>query len=158
MTTGNVRRWLYQGKRPGWIAQLLNRSWATIVSLGLGGDLYVTLEMRGRKSGKLVSLPLVVAMVDGQRYLVSMLGEDVHWVKNVRAADGKVVLKHGHRENVQLDEVPVDQRAPIIKAYLLRATGARPHIAVDKDAPLAEFEAVAADYPVFKVVPLNPSN
>jgi hypothetical protein len=152
MTTGNVRRWLYQGKRPGWIAQFLNRTWATIVSIGLGGDMYVTLEMRGRKSGKLVSLPLVVAVVDGQRYLVSMLGEDVHWVKNVRAANGKVFLKHGRREPVQLEDVQVEGRAPIIKAYLQRATGARPHIAVDKDAPLAEFEAVAANYPVFRVV------
>ena len=155
MTTSNLRRWLYQGKRPGWIAQLLNRSWATVVSLGLGGDLYVTLEMRGRKSGKLVSLPLVVGVVDGQRYLVSMLGEDVHWVKNVRAADGKVVLKHGRREQVILEEVPVDQRAAIIKSYVQRATGARPHIGVDKDAPLAAFEAVAANYPVFHVVALG---
>ena len=152
MTIGTIRRWLYQGKRPGWIAQFLNRSWATVVSLGLGGDMYVTLEMRGRKSGKLVSLPLVVGVVDGQRYLVSMLGDDVNWVKNVRAANGKVVLKHGRREQVQLEEVPVDQRAAIIKAYVQRATGARPHIAVDKDAPLAEFEKIAADYPVFKVV------
>ena len=155
MTIGTIRRWLYQGKRPGWIAQVLNRSWAMVVSLGLGGDLYVTLEMRGRKSGKIVSLPLVVAVVDGQRYLVSMLGEDVHWVKNVRAADGKVVLKHGRREQVKLEEVPVDQRAAIIKAYVQRATGARPHIGVDKDAPLAAFEAVAANYPVFHVVALG---
>jgi len=151
LTTGNVRRWLYQGKRPGWIAQFLNRSWATVVSLGLGGDMYVTLEMRGRKSGKLVSLPLVVGVVDGQRYLVSMLGEDVHWVKNVRAANGKVVLKHGRREPVQLEEVPVEGRAAIIKTYLQRATGAQPHITVNKDAPLADFEAVAANYPVFHV-------
>jgi hypothetical protein len=152
LTTGNVRRWLYQGKRPGWIARFLNWSWATIVSLGLGGDMYVTLEMRGRKSGKLVSLPLVVGVVDNQRYLVSMLGEDVHWVKNVRAANGKVALKHGRREQVQLEELPVKERAPIIKAYLQRATGARPHIAVDKDAPLADFEKVAANYPVFRVI------
>ena len=152
MTIGTIRRWLYRGQRPGWIAQFLNRSWATVVSLGLGGDLYVTLEMRGRKSGKIVSLPLVVARVDGQRYLVSMLGENTNWVQNVRAAQGKAVLLSAGREQIHLEEVPVAQRAPIIKAYLKRAVGARPHVPVSKDAPLAEFETIAADYPVFHIV------
>ena len=31
-------------------------------------------------------MPLVVATVGGERYLVSMLGEEVNWVRNVRAA------------------------------------------------------------------------
>ena len=98
---------------------------------------------------------MVVAVVDGQRYLVSMLGENVNWVKNVRAANGKAVLRSGSREEIQLEEVPVDQRAPILKEYLQRAPGARPHIPVDKDAPLADFEKVAADLPVFRVVSLK---
>jgi len=152
MLSPNTRRWLYRGKRPGIIARFLNKSWATVVSLGLAGDLYVTLEMIGRKSGKTFLLPLVVGRIDGERYLVSMLGEDVQWVKNVRAAKGNVVLRHGKREKVQLVEVPTEQRAPIIKTYLQRATGAAPHLPVSKDAPLAEFEAIAANYPVFHVV------
>jgi len=39
-----------------------------------------------------------------------------------------------------------------LKAYLQRAPGARPHIPVHKDAPLAEFEQVAAQFLVFRVV------
>jgi deazaflavin-dependent oxidoreductase (nitroreductase family) len=112
----------------------------------------VTLEVTGRKSGRTVSLPVVVAVVDGQRYLVSMLGENVNWVQNVRAAGGKAVLHSGSREEVHLEEVPADQRAPILKAYLQRAPGARPHVPVNKDAPMADFEKVAADFPVFRVV------
>jgi hypothetical protein len=65
------------------------------------------------------------------------------------------VLQGHRREQVRLEEVPVDQRAPILKAYLKRAPGARPHLPVNKDAPLAEFEAVAAAYPVFRVVSLR---
>jgi len=94
----------------------------------------------------------VLAIVDGQRYLVSMLGEGVQWVRNVRAAGGKAVLRSGGREEVQLDEVPSDQRAPILKAYLQRAPGARPHVPVSRDAPLEEFERIAAAFPVFRVV------
>jgi hypothetical protein len=35
---------------------------------------------------------------------------------------------------------------------LKRAPGARPHLPVDKDAPLSEFEKVSAQFPVFRVV------
>ena len=94
---------------------------------------------------------MVIAVVEGQRYLVSMLGENVSWVQNVRAAGGRAVLRSGAREHVQLEDVPVGQRAPLLKTYLLRAPGARPHIPVNKDAPLAEFEKIAASFPVFRV-------
>ena len=109
------------------------------------------MEVTGRKSGRTVSLPLVVAVVDGQRYLVSMLGENVHWVQNVRAAGGRAVLRSGGREEVQLEEIPQDARAPILKEYLQRAPGARPHLPVNKDAPLEDFAKVAAAFPVFRV-------
>jgi deazaflavin-dependent oxidoreductase (nitroreductase family) len=111
----------------------------------------VTLEVTGRKSGRTVSLPVVLAIVDRQRYLVSMLGEDAQWVQNVRAAGGRAAIKSGGCEEVRLEEVPVEQRAPILKEYLQRAPGARPHVHVDKDAPLAEFEKVAVGFPVFRV-------
>jgi len=131
---------------------MLNRAWAVLFSSGILPDYMVTLEVTGRKSGRTVSLPVAVAVVDGERYLVSMLGENVNWVLNVRAAGGRAVLRSGGREEVHLEEVPAEQRAPILKAYLQRAPGARPHVPVDKDAPLAEFEKVAAAFPVFRVV------
>jgi len=99
----------------------------------------------------MISLPVVIAIVDRQRYLVSMLGDNVRWVQNVRAAGGRAILRSGGREEVQLEEVPADQRAPILRAYLQRAPGARPHVPVNKDATLAEFERIAAAFPVFRV-------
>jgi len=146
------KRWLYPEQHPNWIAKIANRVWATIASWGISSNYVVTLEVTGRKSGRTVSLPVVVAVVDGERYLVSMLGENINWVQNVRAASGRAVLHSGRREEVHLEEVPTEQRAPILKAYLQRAPGARPHMPVNKDAPLAEFEKVAAAFPVFQVV------
>ena len=128
---------------------------AAIHSLGVAPDYAVTLEVPGRRSGRTIRVPLVMAVVEGERYLVSMLGAEANWVRNVEAAGGNVTIRHGRREQVHLEEVPADQRAPILKAYLLRAPGARPHVAVHKDAPLSEFERVAAQYPVFRVVPEN---
>ncbi|MBI5878301.1 MAG: nitroreductase family deazaflavin-dependent oxidoreductase [Chloroflexi bacterium] len=146
-----TRRWLYRGQRPNWIARVLNRAWAAVVSTGVAAANDVTLEVIGRKSGRTVSFPLVMATVDGQRYLVSMLGDNAQWVRNLRSSGGKAVLRHGEREEVQLAEVPVEQRAPILKAYLQVAPGARPHIPVNKDAPLAEFEKIAPAFPVFRL-------
>jgi len=137
---------------------MLNRGWAAVGSLGVASNYLVTLEVTGRKSGRIVSLPVVVAFVDGQRYLVSMLGENVQWVHNVRAAGGRAVLRSGGREEVHLEEVPRDARAPILRTYLQRAPGARPHVPVNKDAPLAEFEKVAKAFPVFLVVSNVPAH
>jgi deazaflavin-dependent oxidoreductase (nitroreductase family) len=122
-----------------------------LASSGAAPDNLVKLEVTGRKSGRPSSLPLVVAVVDGQRYLVLMLGDNAGWVRNVRAAGGRAVLASGRREEIQLAEIPADQRAPILKAYLQQAPGARPHVPVDKNAPLAEFQRVAADFPVFRL-------
>ena len=146
------KQWLYRGRRPNWIARMLNRPWAVLASWGVASNYLVNLEVTGRKSGRTVSLPVVVATVSGERYLVSMLGEHVQWVHNVRAAGGRAVLGSGGREEVHLEEVPPDARAPILRAYLQRAPGARPHVPVNKDAPLAEFEKVATAFPVFQVV------
>ena len=146
------KRWLYRRQRPNWIARIANRAWATVASSGITSNSVVTLEVTGRKSGRTVSLPVVVAVVDAERYLVSMLGENVNWVQNVRAAGGRAVLRSGCREEVHLEEVPAEQRAPILRAYLQHAPGARPHVPMSKDAPLGEFEKVAPAFPVFRVV------
>jgi hypothetical protein len=134
------------------LAQLLNRGWATLHARGIAPDYLVTLEVAGRRSGRKISFPLVMVAVEGERYLVSMLGNDVAWVRNVRAASGRCVLRHGRTEDVRLEELAVEKRAPVLKAYLRRAPGARPHIPVDKDAPLEEFEAIADEIPVFRVL------
>lgn len=57
-----------------------------------------------------------------------MLGNNVQWVQNVRAAGGRAVLRSGVREQVELEEVPTDQCVRILRAYLQRAPGARPHV------------------------------
>ena len=150
-----VKRWLYRGGRPNRVARVLNRGWAAVHALGVAPDYLVTLEVRGRRSGRVISFPLVMTVVGGERYLVSMLGEDVNWVRNVRAAEGNAALRHGLHEDVRLEPVTPGLRAPVLKAYLQRAPGARPHLPIDKDAPLADFEKVANRFPVFRVVPVK---
>ncbi|KKL75081.1 hypothetical protein LCGC14_2058450, partial [marine sediment metagenome] len=86
------------------------------------------------------------------RYLVSPRGE-AEWVRNVRAAGGDAVIRHGRRQRVRLEEVAAEQRALILKAYLgENALSTRQHFGLDPKAELAEFERIAARHPVFRIV------
>ncbi len=153
--THTLDRWLYRGKRPNRLARLVNGVWAWLAAAGIGPAQQSMLEVAGRRTGKTVSFPVVVADYRGERYLVSMLGEGTNWVRNVRAASGHAVLRHGHREVIRLDEVDPGERAPILRRYLECAPGARSHIPVGRGAPLQEFERIAAQYPVFHVTVLE---
>ena len=146
-----TRRRLYAGGRPGWLARLLNRGQATLHSAGVWPKRLATLEVVGRRSGRRVTLPVVIADFEGERYLVAMLGERAGWVANVRAAGGRAVLRHGRREKVRLVEVAPADRAPILQRYLDVAPGARAHFSVDRRAPLTAFEAIAPQHPVFRI-------
>ncbi len=146
-----VRRWLYRGGRAGALARRLNFAQAWLAAAGIGPRWLVVLEVSGRRTGRTISLPVVVADYEGDRYLVSMLGEHASWVRNVRAADGRAVLRHRTRELVRLQEVGEDRRAGVLRCYLQRAPGARAHIPLDRHASLAAFEAIAGRYPVFLV-------
>lgn len=144
-------RWLYRGGRPSRFARLQNRATAAAFAAGIFPKRTAELQVRGRRSGRVISFPVAIADFEGERYLVSMLGENANWVRNLKAANYQAVLRHGRRETVRLEEVDVAARAPILRRYLRIAPGARPHIPVDFRAPVAEFERVAADYPVFRI-------
>ncbi len=144
---------MYRGGRPNFVAGILGRATAILASAGLAPRRLVTLEVRGRRSGRLISFPVVVADYEGERYLVAMLGRSANWVRNVEAAGGAAVIRHRRREPVRLESVESGARAPILRRYLELAPGARAHLPVDQRASLAEFERIAPDYPVFRIAP-----
>ena len=148
---GASRRWMYRGNRPNRVAAVLDRGTAALAAAGIGPRRVGKLEVRGRRTGRRRSFPVVIADYDGQRYLVSMLGQQANWVRNVRAAGGEAVLRHGRRENAVLEEVDPSVRAPILRRYLEVAPGARAHFPVDRHAPLEQFERIADQYPVFRI-------
>ncbi len=116
------KRWLYRGGHPNQLAKILNRGWAFIHALGVAPNYMVTLDVAGRQSGKTISFPLAMVTVGGERYLVSMLGEDANWVRNVAAAGGRARLRHGKTEDVRL--VAVDIRPASADLEAVSASGA----------------------------------
>src|ERR1700680_785930 len=104
-----IQRWQYRGGRPRWSARITNRLGAITFAAGIGPNRAATLELRGHKSGRTISFPVVVADYQGERYLVAMLGQKTNWVRNLRA-DNHGVLVRGRREEVTLVEDLSDKR------------------------------------------------
>ena len=146
-------RLFYRDWRPTRLGRLVNGVWAWLSGLGLTPRILLSLQVKGRRSGRLRTSVLVVARHDRQLYLVSMLGEGSDWVRNVRAAGGEAFIKCGRSRPVKLTEVPVSERGPILKTYCHVATSGRHHFPVPHNAPVSEFDAVAERYPVFRVAP-----
>jgi deazaflavin-dependent oxidoreductase (nitroreductase family) len=149
----NGNQLFYRDGRPNRAGRALAVAWSRLAGIGLTPDWFVSLETIGRRTGRVRAAPVILADHAGERYIVSMLGERAPWVGNIRAAGGRATLRHGRRREVHLAEVPPAERAPILRAYLGRAAGGRPHIQVAADAPVEAFGPVAAAYPVFRIEP-----
>ena len=146
-------RAMYVGGRGNATARRYTGFWNWVLRLGLLPKRWVTLEVPGRRTGTVTRFPLGMADVGGQWYVVSMLGE-CNWVRNVRAAGGSANLRRRRTRPVRLVEIPVEERAPVIKQYVKRVPGGRPHIPVDRHEPVEAFETIASNYPVFHVLRL----
>jgi len=75
-----------------------------------------TLTVVGRRTGKPRKVPVIPVELDGSRYLVSPYGES-EWVRNLRAAGKGELSRKGRAEAFHADEVPADQRGPVITRY-----------------------------------------
>ncbi|MEV0901851.1 nitroreductase/quinone reductase family protein [Actinoplanes sp. NPDC049802] len=144
-------RAMYSGGKGNTTARRFSGFWAAVFGAGLSPRRWVTLEVPGRRTGRLTRFPLGMTNWQGRWYLAPMLGGDCNWVRNVRAADGHAVIRHGRARPVRLVEIPVADRAPLLRCFLQQVPGARPHMPVDRHAPLEEFAAVADRYPVFRI-------
>ncbi len=101
MISDQLTRWMYRGGRPNALARAMNDVSAALHAVGIAPNYLVTLQVSGRRSRRPIAFPLVMVVCDGDRYLVSMLGSNVSWVRNLRAADGYALLRHGRTEHVQ---------------------------------------------------------
>ncbi len=66
-----------------------------LTRLGLPVGPSALLSVRGRKSGKIHTIPISLVENSGTRFLVAAFGE-VNWVRNLRVA-GQAQLTRGHR-------------------------------------------------------------
>ena len=131
--------------------------WMT--SHGLAPRGAMTLEATGRRSGLPRRTPVLLTRVEGKDYLVSLAGES-EWARNVRAAGGRAVLRRRGDRPVRLVELPPEERAPVLAAYIDRegkasakvaARTARYYFGLPPEPSPGQIAAVAGFYPVFRV-------
>ncbi len=89
-------------RRPTKVTQAFNRFVGWLASRGLMPSDTITLEVKGRRSGKIRSNVVTWVEQDEERYLVSPRGES-EWVRNVRAAGGEAVIRRRGRQTVRLE-------------------------------------------------------
>ena len=140
---------------PGALERFFGRALVLFVRIGLVRGHFYVLEVRGRKSGKTISLPVDPLDLNGQRYLVCARGNS-NWVRNSRAAGEITLVRAMRRRRYAARELPADLRPPILKAYLDRfASEVQRFFPVPKGSPVEVFNDLAPRYPVFALQPLD---
>ena len=144
---------------PPKLHRLLNRGVAVLAARGWAPASTVTVEVPGRRSGQIRRTAVVSVDYEGRRYLVSLAGES-EWVRNVRAAGGRAILRHGRATPVRLIELAIGDRPAVLQAYAShRAFSrsptyiARNYFGVGPHPTDTELSALAERYPVFLIEP-----
>lgn len=141
-------------RKPGWFTRrVFNSAVATATRLGLSVWGSRVLEVRGRKSGTPRQNPVNLLTVGDATYLVAPRGE-TEWVRNMRAADGRLDLLLGRRRTHYLaTELADGDKIPILRAYLKRwkAESGIFFDGVGPDSTDAQVAAIAGKHPVFAI-------
>ena len=123
---------------------------------GRGPAFMQLLTVRGRRTGRLRTTPVVPVVHDGRVWLVSPFGE-VEWVRNARAA-GRVQLGRGD-DGVDYDVRELDAReaVPVLRRYL--SMPSERFVRRDFDVSSTSVDdAIAAEaprHPVFALTPVD---
>ena len=139
--------------KPGAFDRIFGRTLGFLVRIGLIRGHFYVLEVRGRRSGRIISLPVDLLELDGRRYLVCARGNS-NWVRNARAAGEVVLVRALRRHRYVVRELPAEARPPILKAYLDRfATEVQRFFPIPKGSAVEAFDDLARHYPVFELQP-----
>ena len=142
-------------KQPSAVERAFNYLFGVFVGLGLGLAHNYLLQVRGRKSGRIYSTPVNLLIVNGRKYLIAPRGE-TQWVRNARST-GEIWLKKGRRRgHFRLREIPDEEKPHLLKLYLdqFRPTVQR-YFPVPAGSGPEAFSAIAAQYPVFELEPVD---
>jgi deazaflavin-dependent oxidoreductase (nitroreductase family) len=138
-------------QRPTAVERLFNSTLGALVRLGIGLPDMRVLEVRGRKSGKLYTLPVDLLSHDGKLYLVAPRGR-AEWVRNAEAS-GSVVLRRGRSvARYQLRALSDAEKPRILKAYLDRfRREVQRFFPLPAGSPASAFASLASQYPAFEL-------
>lgn len=132
--------------RPNWMQRHVGNTLAPMFQ----PKMISKLSVRGRRTGRWITVPIAVLTHDDERYLVSYRGES-EWARNLRAAKNARLRGQGRDEEIAVVEVPVEDRAPLLDLYR------------DRYAKMPTVGSVLnalpdpADHPTFRIVSSVPT-
>ena|SRR6266700_3865850 len=129
----------------------------TLLRIGVPVGPSALLSVRGRKSGKIYTIPIALVENNGTSFLVAAFGE-VSWVRNLRAAGSAQLTWRRRTQAIGIVELGTREAAPILKQFLgesQRVSFIKPYFRVTPSSSLADFEQEALYHPVFRIVSKN---
>ena len=140
--------------RPGAVERLFGRILVFLIRIGVVRGHFYVLEVRGRQSGRTISLPVDPIDLDGRCYLVCARG-NANWVCNARAAGEVALVCALRRPRYAVRELLPGMRPLVLKAYLDRyASEVQRFFPIPKGSAVESFVDLAPRYPVFELEPL----
>ncbi|HEY7322543.1 MAG TPA: nitroreductase family deazaflavin-dependent oxidoreductase [Candidatus Binatia bacterium] len=133
---------------------MVNRLYCWITRVGLGLPNSYVLQVSGRKTGKVRSVPVNVLSYNGKIFLVGTRGY-TQWARNVLATRN-ITLKRGRlRTDFRVRVVLAAEKPKILKAYVTRFHWmARRFFPIPAGSPSGSFAHLADRYPVFELIRL----
>lgn len=111
---------------------------------------FCLLTVRGRRSGKEITSPVLVVSLNGQKRLVAPYGP-VNWVLNVRTNPRARLSRGRWSEDVLLSEIALNDAIPTLRAYLTQAPIVRSYFDVTPLSSDADYRAESPQHPVFAI-------
>lgn len=145
-------------RSPDWFTRnVFNRLVAALTRMGVSVLGSRVLEVPGRRSGQPRQVPVNLLDLHGASYLVAPRGE-TEWVRNARAASGRVTLIRGRqRRPYTAVELSDEAKPQVLRAYLARWKFEVGMFfeGVGPDSTDEELAAVAPRHPVFRLEPVT---
>lgn len=161
----------FRNRVGGRLLRLANPAARRLIPAGLPtGAPNVLLTMRGRRSGKVRTVPLGMLELDGRSFVQATYGE-TGWVANLRA-DGEATVTHpgGRRVPVLAIELSPEEAGAVLRralqgfrrSHVIRAllgphfrppVGVLLKLRIRIDDTLEEYTAEARRHPLFELLP-----
>jgi deazaflavin-dependent oxidoreductase (nitroreductase family) len=143
---------------PGPFARAVNRFYGSLTWLGLSMPYSFLLSVPGRRTGATRSVPVNLLQCKGKLFLVATRGH-THWSRNARASRNIILTRGRSRMEFSLRVIPDSEKPAVLQCYLRRFKWmAWRFFPVRSGSPVTMFEPIAAWYPVFELIRIDPDS
>ncbi len=136
---------------PNYIVRPINSFASLMTRRRLWPTRLAKIDIKQLSTQNSISFPALIAEVEGERYLVVLVGDSSGFLDSLQDAENRAILRHFIKEAVVIVEVPPILRSAILRRYLAISPGARRHVPIDYQSSLEDFEDISPRFPIFRI-------